>query len=225
MTLTLKSLGAALISAGLMVAAQAAPVALSAVINFDGLTPGTNPPPPAVGTAGDVVTTQYIGFGLEFTENNEVRCSQTTNPICTAARLFPPPPNAARSPNFLMNSMVGAGFSIKVLNGFALNRLTLDFAANLNPFFIKFFDAGDHQVVGSGLDLQFGTNSAWRTEVLGSVNSAVRRIEFGGINTSFAIDDLRFDYVVDSSNVPEPSVLGLVSLALAGVGLAQRRKG
>lgn len=231
MTLTLKNLGTALITAGLMSVAHATPVALSAVIDFDGLTPAANPPqtvpiaPSAGATPGDVVTTQYLGFGLEFTGNNEVRCSMQTNPNCTAPRHLGPPPHAASSPNFLMNSAVGTGFSIRVLNGFALSSLMLDYAANNNPFFIKFFDAADSQIVGQGLSLPTGTNFVWDTATLNGVNSAVRRIEFGGTNSSFAIDYLRFDYVVDRSNVPEPAVLGLVSLALAGVALSRRRKG
>ena len=220
MTMTLKNLGTALISAGLMSVAHASPVALSAVIDFDGLTPAANPPQ---ATAGDVVTTQYLGFGLEFTGHNEVRCSQTTSPNCTAFRRLLPPPNAASSPNFLMNSAVGTGFSIRVLNGFALTSLTLDLATNNNPFFINFLDAADHQI--QQFARQFGTDFAWHTETLTGVNAAVRRIEFGGSNSSFAIDDLRFDYVDDRANVPEPAVLGLVSLALAGVALSRRRKG
>ena len=214
-----KNLGTALITAGLMSVAQAALVTRSAVIDFDGLTPAT-----VGGNAGAVVTTQFSGFGLGFTDHNEVRCSQTTSPTCTARQLFGPPP-AVSSPNFLMNSGVGTGFSINVLGGYSLSRLVLDYAANRNPFSIKFFDAANSSITGLGLDLSSGTDHVWFTSALVGVNSAVRRIEFGGINSSFAIDNLRFDYVVDSANVPEPAVLGLVALALAGVALSRRRKG
>lgn len=221
MTLTLKTLGTALVTAGLMASAQAAPVALSAVIDFDEPASGLSPSQDIA--LGDVITNQYAKFGLEFTGNNVVRCSQETNANCTAPRLIPPPPHAV-SPNFLMNSAGGTGFSVNVLNGFSLSSLTLDIAANTTSFFVKFFDANDGEL-SSPLAWASGSNSLWLTETLGGVNSAVRRIEFGGSpSTSFAIDYLRFDYVVDSINVPEPAALGLVALALAGVGLSRRRK-
>lgn len=231
MTSTLKTLGTALVTAGLMASAQAAPVALSAVIDFDGQTPGFDPDatvarsPSQSATPGATVTTQYEGFGLVFTDNNEVRCSKGTRANCTAPRAIPPPPHAASSPNFLMNKVGGTGFSINVLDGFSLSKLTLDLATNRTSFYIKFFDASDDQLIGRGLSFPTGTDSQWRTETLVGVNQAVRRLEFGGSDsTSFAIDFLRFDYVVDRTNVPEPGVLGLVALALAGVALSRRRK-
>ena len=214
MTMILKTLGAALAAAGLLAAAQAAPVALSAVIDFD---------EPSIGL-GSVITNQYAQFGLVFTTNNVVTCSKTTNASCGAPRQFPPPPHTT-SPNFLMNGVAGSGFSINVLTGFSLSSLTLDIAANTTTFFVKFFDARG-AAVSTPVSWATGSNFHWDTEVLAGVNSAVRRIEFGGSNTtSFAIDDLRFDYVVDSTNVPEPTALSLVALALAGVALSLRRKG
>ena len=218
MTLILKTLGGALITAGLLSTAQAA----LAVIDFDELKPGKSRPLPLAATPGDIVTTQYARFGLEFTSNNEVRCSPSTGPDCTAAREIAPPPHVS-SPNFLMNNAVGTGFSINVLNHFSLNSLSLDIAANRNPFFVRFFDASDTLMLGSGLEWTNGSNFDWRTEVLAGVSSAVRRIEFGGTATSFAIDHLRFDYTLDHLHVPEPAVLGLVALALAGVGLSRRK--
>ena len=225
MTLTLKTtLGAALITAGLTSAAQASPVALSAVIDFDEAASHI--------ALGDTITNQYARFGLEFTGHNVVRCSNRAAPPLVrpcptgAPGFFTPPPNRL-SPNFLMNQVVGTGFSINVLDGFSLTNLVLDIASNLNPFFIKLID-GQGNVLSTPVNWTRGSSFVWNPAGLPSafsVGTAVRRIDFGGTNTSFAIDQLRFDYVVDRANVPEPAALGLVALALAGVRLSRRRKG
>ena len=221
MTLTLKSLGVALIATGLMSTAQAALVSMSAVIDFDEVTGITSPS--QAFSDGDVITNQYTHFGLLFTNTNLVRCSKTTNPACGAHRDIAPPQSG---PNFLVNDPQGAGFSIRVLDGFFLSTMKLDIARNNSAFFIKLYDAND-QFLSSPIDAQTGSNFSWAADVvLAGITSAVRRIEFSGsVGSSFAIDFLRFDYVTNSTNVPEPAVLGLVALALAGAGLSRRRKG
>lgn len=222
MTTTFKTLGLALITAGLMAAVQAAPVALSAVIDFD--EPASSLIPSRDVGLGDVVTDQYARFGLEFTPANVVTCSKTTNPSCRAPRLFPPPPHTS-SPNFLTNSATGVGFSINVLDGFSLGTLTLDILANTSPFFVRFIDANG-RTLSSPVEWASGSNFQWSTEVLQGLDPSVRRIEFGGdSSTSFAIDYLRFDYVANIGSLPEPAVPGLVALALAGLALSRRRKG
>ena len=226
MTSIFKTLSLALITAGLMAAAQASPVALSAVVDFD--EPASSLVPSRDVGLGDVITNQYARFGLEFTPTNLVNCSRLTtppNPSCTAAlRLAPPPPHIT-SPNFLVNSAPGTGFSINVLDGFSLSSLTLDIAANNAPFSVKFYDASGRHL-SSPVTWANGSSSLWTTEVLGGLDTAVRRIEFGGnSSSSFAIDYLRFDYVANIGNLPEPAVPGLVALALAGLGLSRRRKG
>lgn len=222
MTLTLKSLGVALITAGLMSTAQAALVSMSAVVDFDGVTGNTRPP--QAFSDGDIITNQYAHFGLQFTDNNRVRCSSRVDPAhCRSSRLVAPPQSG---PNFLMNEPQGSGFSIRVLDGFFLSTMKLDIARNNSQFFIKLFDAND-RFLSSSIDAQTGSDFSWAADVvLAGITSAVRRIEFSGsAASSFAIDFLRFDYVTNSTNVPEPAVLGLVALALAGAGLSRRRKG
>ena len=208
-----------------MSTAQAAAVSGSAVISFDGAPCDiSRPTTPRAFSDGDFVTNQYAECGVLFTEPNVVRCSTTTDPTnCHAPRAIAPPQSG---PNFLMNDPPGTGFSIRVLDGFFLSTMKLDIARNRSAFFIKLFDAND-RFLSSPIDAQTGSDFSWATDVvLGGITSAVRRIEFSGsVGSSFAIDFLRFDYVTNSTNVPEPAVLGLVALALAGAGLSRRRKG
>lgn len=221
MTLIFKTLGVALITAGLMAGAQAGPVALSAVIDFD--EPASSLIPSRDVRLGDVISNQYARFGVEFTTDNVVACSGTTNPNCTAPRQFPPPPHLS-SPNFLMNRASGSIININVLDGFSLTSLRLDVFVNNTAFNVKFFDANSVELA-TPLALANGSANSWLTADLFGFNSAVRRIEFGGGNsTVFAIDYLRFDYVANRSNLPEPAMLSLVALALTGVGLSRRRK-
>lgn len=217
MTFTLQTLGTALITAGLMSAAQASPVALSAVIDFD----------VAVGSS---ITTDYALFGLEFTGPNVVNCSSRTGvPGCTAPLAIENPP-APAGRNFLMNKAdattgLFSAFSIKVLDGFSLSTLQLDIARNDAPFTIKFFDSNG-VFISSPVDQQTASDFRWTSGVdLLGVGAAVRRIDFGGDTASaFAIDYLSFNYVANSANVPEPAMLSMVALALAGVGLSRRRR-
>lgn len=222
MTFTLQSLGAALITAGLMSTASAAPVSLSAVIDFENLS--TTAQPTQNLAVGDGITTQYTRFGLEFTGPNVVNCSRNSgDPVCTAPLLIGDPPHVGK--NFLMNKPGLESFSVKVLDGFSLSTLKLDIARNNSTFFIKFFDT-NNLLLASPIDEQTGSDFRWSSGVdLGAVSSAVRRIEFGGSpTTSFAIDYMSFDYVTNSTNVPEPATLSIVALALAGVGLMRRQR-
>lgn len=221
MTLTLKKLGAALITVGLMSTAQAT----LATINFDELRPSLSNAAGGIDD-GDTVTSQYIAFGLQFAGLNRVHCSQFFDRRCVPPllRVTQPP----TTPNFLSNTQ-GTSFSINVLNGFSLNSISLSYAANANQHDVRLFgfDTGSQAeylisiVPGSSSS----TNSLWLPVSFGGVSAAVRRIEFhaGDAGASFSIDNLGFDFVRNSSNVPEPAALGLVALALAGVQLTRRR--
>lgn len=225
MTLILKTLGSALLTAGLLASVQAAAVPLHAVIDFEDLATLTGPS--ANISVGDSITNQYSQFGLEFTEPNVVNCSRQTpapgNVGCTAPIQIGVAPHSGR--NFLMNKQGLGPFSVRVLDGFSLSTMKLDIARNSSTFYIKFFDA-NNGLLGSPVDEQTGSDFRWAMDVdLGAITSAVRRIEFGGSpTTAFAIDFMSFDYVNNLTNVPEPAALGLVALALAGLGLARRRK-
>lgn len=223
MTKILQSLGAALITAGLASAALAAPVSLSAVIDFENV--NTTTIPIHALAVGDSVTNEYIQYGLVFTGPNVVTCSRESGgSACDAPLAVRNPPHIAAGKNFLMNRP-GLGFSVNVLEGFSLSKLKLDIARNNSTFFIRFFDA-NNQLLRSPIEEQTGSNFSWSSGVdLGDVDAAVRRIDFGGgLSASFAIDYMSFDYVANTTNVPEPAMLGIVALALAGVGLTRRRR-
>lgn len=231
MTFTLQTLGTALITAGLMASAQATAVSLSALIDFEELVtaPRSLSPSPDV-SVGDLITTQYAHFGVEFTGPNVVNCSsRTMTPGCTATHAIGDPnPPAGR--HFLMNKADAttgqySGFSLKVLDGFSLSTLKLDIARNDAPFSVKLFD-GNGAFISSAINEQTGSDFRWVSGIdLLGVAAAVRRIDFGGdAASSFAIDFLSFNYVANSTNVPEPAMLSMVVLALAGVGLSRRRR-
>lgn len=222
MTLILKTLGAGLLTAGLIPAVLAGVVPLHAVIDFEDLTNVTAPTQNI--SVGDSITNQYVQFGLQFTEPNVINCSRSSgNPACSAPPSIGLPPHGGQ--NFLMNKQGLGPFSVRVLDGFSLSTMKLDIARNSSTFYVKFFDASN-ALLASPVDEQTGSNFSWARDVdLGAITSAVRRIEFGGSpTTSFAIDFMSFDYVANSTNVPEPAMLGLVALALAGVGLTRRPK-
>lgn len=222
MTLTLKTLGAALITAGLMASAQAGP----ATINFDELRPTLSNAAGGV-DVGDIVVSQYESFGVKFTGDNFVHCSKFgANPDCR-----PPLANLNVPPtleNFLAN-VQGSSISINVRAGFSLSNMSLSYAANASKFDIRLFgiDAnGQEELRDTLLNSSSSTNLLWLPATLSGLSGDVRRIEFHAAEaaSSFAIDNLRFDYETNSTNVPEPAALSLVALALAGVGLSRRRK-
>jgi len=233
----LQTLGAALATAGLLASVQAMPMSLSAVIDFEDVVaePTAAPSTTTLSTAsasltsvvGTPVNLQYARFGLQFIGLNAINCSTVNIGLgCTAPDIIDNPP-AGSGPHFLMNTPNASGafrpISIKVLDGFSVSSMKFALAHNNTNFFVKFFDDMDQQVLPDPISLG-GSDFRWAEVNLGSVGAAVRRIQFGSDQSAFALDYMSFDYVTSAVNVPEPTALSLVALALAGAGLARRRR-
>ena len=88
---------------------------------------------------------------------------------------------------------------------------------------------------GTGVFFPFAAGSAeawtWRNQSQSFANlGVIKRLKFESIavdsfTPAFALDQLNFTLAgSDQGAVPEPASLGLVALALAGVGLASRRR-
>lgn len=210
--MTLQSLGAALLAAGLMTcAAHAAPV----TIDFD-----------ESGIAlGDEITNQYASFGLSFSGANKVVRNESDVPAGDPNGVMRPgrPGTSTHpsSPSFLAG--YGSTLDIDVLTGFTLNAMTLSYAASPSNFAISVFDQNGVESNAVPAALR-GTEYAWVYDLVISLPS-VSRIRFNSTrnaNVDFFIENLRFN-TASTSRTPEPAVLGLVALALAGAAFSRRR--
>jgi PEP-CTERM motif len=206
MSFSLKALGAALLSVGLMGAAHAA----ATVIDFD--EPGI--------ALGNTITNQYAAIGLVFSGANHVVRNENDAPPGDPWAVNPPVAPVGSSPSFLLNDG-GSTLEILVKAGFGIGGLTFSYIANNKPFSIVVLDANNtsYQLIG-------GSGSGnWVYDLTVAVgdNSRVRFNSAGNVNSDFAIDNIRFGSA-SSHGAPEPGAMALVAVALAGAAVSRRKQ-
>lgn len=175
---------------------------------------------PATGTpVGDIFKAQ----GFTFSAGASAFHSGTDDQAWKSG-----PPTHSGSFGYVSNE-VGVGFTINVLAGVNFNGLTMDYAVASQPFSIEVVSRADSSgAVNTATRDVSATASGWvwteSDEIVTVGFGLIDRIRFIPSSGFLAIDNLRFTQAGPGTNVPEPAGLGLVALALAGAGVATRRR-
>lgn len=175
--------------------------------------------------AGTPVGNAFVSDGITFSAN--AVANHNGQP---SGNLVPPPPRAAADNNFgfVRNAADSSGtagdFTVQFAAGRSYRDISLEWAA-ADSFQVTLFDGLGGSLSTSGLN---GSNwgRGWSVLDLSDAFGDHRRIDsisFSGARKRFAIDNLRLNEGTAGGTVPEPAGLGLVALALAGVGLAAQR--
>ena len=177
----------------------------------------------AAPNAGTPVGDTFKGQGFTFGEGARAFHSGTDDNAWKSG-----PPTHSGSFGFVSNS-IGQGFTIKVLDGFDFNGLTMDYAVASQSFRIEVVSRRDSSgIVNTATRDVSAAASGWvwteNDEIAKSGFGLIDHIAFTPTLGFLAIDNLRFSPNDPGSNVPEPAGLGLVVLALVGAGLASRRR-
>lgn len=170
---------------------------------------------PATGTpVGDTFKTQ----GFTFSAGASAFHSGTDDDAWKSG-----PPTHSGSFGFVSNK-VDTGFTINVLAGFNFNRLTMDYAVASEPFRIEVVSRAGSTAAREVSAAPSGWRWTEADEIAKAGFGFIDHISFITTSGFLAIDNLRFTQAAPGTQVPEPVGLGLVALALAGAGVATRRR-
>ena len=171
---------------------------------------------PLAGTpVGSIFTADY---GVTFSAN-AIANHSGLGPPNSVSRPFARP--ADNNFGFVRNGVDSTtGFTVSFASTTNYSDISLDWSAVAN-FTVTVYDLAGHSRTSS----QGGSNFAsWNSLDLTSMFGDQRRIDSidfsSNVHKRFAIDNLQLTVVT----VTEPAGLGLVALALAGAGLASRRR-
>jgi len=172
-------------------------------------------------TSGNCNQYYDIAPGAVFTLNNAGASSGWTGSIAGTAVN---PSNVTATINLQLtdfqDDLSGTGQNYKQEGGAPYDAATMDFFLNVDG--IIGIDGTDYAVssIAGGYAFQWGigANAKSASEFGGSV-----WLNMAGVTNGHWDLNLAFEAPIESDNIPEPGMLALFGLGLAGVGLARRR--